>query len=1388
MTRYPQHSRQVMRTFGLPGLSQAAQTNAETNFWTAITPILHRSGLFVLAAVMLALAPVLLRAQQVTATISGTVTDPKGALVQGAAVTIVDEATGSPRSTESNNDGTFSIPNLIPSTYSVKVVAQGFAPKELTGIEVHSGDEIRLPIFTLAVGATTDTVTVTSVAGQILSTENGQRTATLTYKDVQDLALEGRDTTELLKVLPGVVTITSNGVTGYNPAAETTGQSGIGNGLGINGAPYKGGTALNMDGAPILNVGDDYSSLAEINPEMTQELQVETSNFGADQASGPIVINSTSRSGGDHYHGEGYLNVRNDIFNANDWVDNHTIPVHPKAGAAYYYPGGSVSGPVPHTNKKLFFFGAFELPFQNQGNLNHLELSLPTPEMLGGDFSMDNPDNQILCPDGFINANGGGNVPFTNGAPGGSGNYAEGAWCQNISASPGNTYATILPDGSSPTPVAGNTAQGFSNGGIVPTKYIDPNMLAFTKVWPAWNSPYTAKTTQQIINNGGYNYFQPIVNIDNGWVVRGRIDYNWNSTNQAYIAYQQSFDSQLSGGASNCGESFYGGCATNTIQYPGGGITQKTYSKVLNGHYVHIFSATLTNEAIASWVFGNIPFVPINPSANFRSTLAPALETQCVYCANPKYMPTFGGVQGEWPGTTQADDWEPGNYYIVQKSIPTFADNLTKVWGRHTLKFGGMTSNTDNYQGNQTSPGIQGALTIGGNPSSNANIFANQTTPVYCSVCGTYSGPVGSYNPDVNLLTGNLTSYTEMSASPLSDVAFQTVAVYANDQIKINKQLSVEVGLRFEHIGWWYDRDGNGLAVFYPNRVLPDFEAGKYAPGFYWHAIDSGVPLSGRPNRFGFASPRFGLSYDLFGNGKTLVRGGWGAYRYQEASNGANNGSGNALTTAQGVQTFTASSSLPPVGNKAASFMISQINLLKAYAPNCQVQCAQGVAGGYSPADYGLPLNYAYNFTIDQRIPWGMLFEIGYVGNHAMHMSDNGQDGTSTTAYDNQNKTPVGAYFNPDPVTGVTACNPEKLNAPCSPKNSAYDYQPYGRLTSTGCSNGTNPNCLVYGANAVYMFQNNDYQNYNALQAQLVKRAGPVTVNANFTWDKSLGTVTTFDPFHISPNNTYDNLNRPFIFNSAYIYREPNFWHGNRFIGGAVNGWTISGISLWQKGTNGYPTISIVYDPATIPSSANATYGVSPGSGPFTVGQATFFGTNAGIVTGRPQLTCNPKSGLVYHQLYRPCFTAAQFGSSGGFGLPFVAGQAFLENDLALYKTFTIHEQNKVQFRVSAFNWLNHPLPTPAPSGESTTEFYYYSYTTHALYPNATCPLGTNIPNTTDSPSAGSCNPSGAPYLATSTYATPNENPADLFGQMHYKNGAGGNSQRVIELDIKYTF
>ncbi len=1260
---------------------------------------------------------------QSSATISGTVTDQKGAVIVEASVTAINEATQDIREVKSNKDGLFAFPTLLPSTYSIKVVSQGFAPKELTGIDLHGGDDVKLPSIVLAIGAVTETVTV-ETASQIMETANGQRSELLSYRDIQDLALEGRDITELLKILPGVTTQTSGGVVAYNPQSVTTGQSAIGQGMTANGAANRGGTTLMMDGVSILDPGADFSSLATVNPEMTQEVNVLSTNFGADSAFGPVVVNAASRSGGAKFHGAAYLNTRNDIFNANDWVDNHSA--HAKAGAAYYYPGGSISGPVPGTHKKLFFFGGTELLYQNQGSLNTLKGYVPTPEMLQGDFSLDNPDNIALCTSpttgvaGFYNTN--------------QSSVTTPGWCNNIANTPtfpsgtavSNPYYTIFADGTSATPSSmANPSQTQTAGGKIPAQYINQNMLALASLWP---KP-TATTLAQIQSNGGYNYYQPIVNHDNGWIYRARIDYDWNENNKFYIAYQQGYDRQLANGA---GTNIY---STGTLQFPGGGLYKTTYSKVISGHYVHTFNSTTTNEAIASWVYGSIPTAPPNPSADYRSTIGFNVPT--VYGGASKYAPTYSGATYGFPGITQADIFEPGGFYTVEKTTPTFADNFTKVWGDHTLKFGAFASNTDNFQGNMGT-NLQGSLTVTTGLATNyfASIGQGGTTT------NNYTGLVGSYNPTVAFLMGNLSNYAESNSSPLQDLAFQTVAFYANDEVKVSKKLTVQVGLRFEHIGHWYDRQGTGIAVFYPQRVLPDFYSGKVNPGFYWHGIDGGIPLSGAPNRLGFLSPRFGLSYDVFSTGKTLLRGGWGAYRFAEQYNDASN----ALGTAQAVKQFSASTT-----TSGHNFLLSQLDGL--VPANCQVQCpTTSTQYGFDSTDYGIPLTYSYNFTIDQRLPWTMLLDVAYVGNTASRLSDTGASLTSggqlNESFANQNKVPLGAFFKPDPLTSVFSCNPENLSGPCSPQNTSADYYPYGK---------TNTGLTIYGTNSLYQSEHIAYANYNGLQVALVKRAGPVTLNVNWTYSKSLGTVNNNSPFNYRLDYGYDLAQRPFVFNSSYVYREGNAFHGDRFIRGAVNGWTVSGISTWQEGSNTAPGVNFQYDPATL--------GTAPAQTQVGVGANTYYGTNAGIAI-RPVLTCNPRANLAFHQVYQPCFAppapGASFGvqgANGGLNYPYVPGPAFLENDLAIYKSFTIHEQNKVQLRVSAFNWLNHPLPNFGPQ-DQTTEYYYINYQTKAVYPN------TAATNSVSNPT---------PYLPG-------------FGFMSYKNAAGANSQRIMELDLKYTF
>jgi hypothetical protein len=207
--------------------------------------------------------------------------------------------------------------------------------------------------------------------------------------------------------------------------------------------------------------------------------------------------------------------------------------------------------------------------------------------MMAGDFSTDNADNRALCPNGFYA------TPTSS--------YPQGAWCSDLSG-------TIYPDGSAANPApASFGSQGGNVGQKIPSKFIDPGAAALAKIWPKANA--NPATTP-----GGFNYYQPIPNINNGWIYRLRLDYQLGQNTKIYGSYQQAFDSQLAQGN---GAHLYW-TPGNAIPYPGGGESEAFYGKSLAGHFVHNFNPTTTNDFMAAWAFGSFPFVQPNPSAGLQ--------------------------------------------------------------------------------------------------------------------------------------------------------------------------------------------------------------------------------------------------------------------------------------------------------------------------------------------------------------------------------------------------------------------------------------------------------------------------------------------------------------------------------------------------------------------------------------------------------------------------------------------------------------------------------------------------------------------------------------------------------------------------------------------------
>jgi hypothetical protein len=1262
--------------------------------------------IFVLGMLFLPLAA---RAQT-TATLSGTVQDSSGAVIPGAHVTLTNEATNESRKVQSNGSGLYAFPSLVPGAYSLKASAKGFESSQITGIVLNAGDSRTIPALSLTVGSETQTVSV-SADQQMIPVENGSKVDVLSAEDIDNLALQGQDTTELLKVLPGATTV-SGGLTQTSPQFSdlnvTVQQSSIGSGINLNGAPNRSGTALLSDGANIIDVGDNASSLSIIVPDFTAQVSVQASNFGADTPFGPVVVSAISKSGSSQFHGEGFFNARNSVLNANDWQDKHQGV--PQGAQHYYYPGGSFGGPVPFTHKKLLFWGGYERWLQNQGNANHLSSYIPTPEMMAGDFSMDNADNAALCPNGF----------FQGAPPGG---YPGGSWCSDLGGtilangakkSAALPTPTVGPSGSGgPTTVTVGTTQYTADyGQKFPSGFLDPGAAALAKIWPKANA-------NPANSSGNVNYYQAIPNINDGWVYRFRFDYLLGENTKIYGSYQQAYNSEL---ASGNGAHLYW-TPSNAIPFPGGGEQQVFRGKALAGHFVHTFNSTTTMDFMAAWSFGSFPFTEPDPSAAYKSTLGYTYGK--VFKTSSLNIPAYNSAGSQtFPDFSQDAIFEnPPGQYGVRKEAPQFSDTITKVWRAHTFKLGAFTQTTDNWQS-----------TFSSYMDGDVSNFSGQNPDIV------NGGVIGSpHNSVANFVSGIASGYSENNAAPIQDFAYMTTAVFVDDTWKATRHLTLDLGIRMEHVGHWYDRNKIGVAVFYPDRVLADYNDGKYAPGYYWHATDAGVPLSGQPNRFAYPDARFGVSYDVFGTGNTVVRGGWGVYRFVTQVNTVDS----PLFTAQHVLAYN----MPGQSN------IQLQNIHNLAYTGCTSKCGSGSQWGLDPSDYGQPMTQAYNLTIDQRLPWNSQLEVAYVGNQTSQLPNAAEDveGSTFSELANQNKTPVGAFFAKDPSTGVLSTNPENLAENPDLGNLTYkatgnvaaDYHPYG---------------YAYGTSAAYMIQNTDYANYNAFQVSWTKTSGKLTFNLNGTWSKTLATSLQENPYSVDANYGPASVDRPLVFNSSYTYSSGKLHTGSNLLNQLGGGWIISGVTTWQQGGyipselgNGVPNFSLGLQYVNLPKDTSKN-GLATDTGVTSaIGDPTYFGTDESLPI-MPKLTCNPTKNLIHNQVLNgSCFAAPTVGAQGGQAYPYMKATAYYNSDLALYRSFHIYQRQQVQVRASAFNWLNHPLPEFANMTPLTLN-YNADYSSKAIKSNY------NQGSTGDNAFGVMTTKSQAPY------------------------------QRIIELDVKYSF
>ena len=321
-------------------------------------------------ALLMSLMPSLL-AQQITGSISGVVKDAQQAVIAGAKVTLTSTLQGSSREVSTSNDGSFVFTPVQPGAYRLSIEAAGFKKFEQTDLRIFANDRILLGDIALSVGAVTESVTVEATA-TVIQAQSAERSGVITGKQVVDLALTSRNFLDLAKVTSGVV------YTGGLGGIQANGNRGNTNNLAV-------------DGVTDVDTGSNGGTLATVNPDMIAEFKLITNSQQAEfgRSSG-AQINVVTKSGGQDFHGTGYIFHRHEGLNANTWRNN--MEGRARGLYRYNFAGYNIGGPVFIPGKfnknkdKLFFFIGQE--WQNQLAPNGLRnVLVPTELERKGDFS-----------------------------------------------------------------------------------------------------------------------------------------------------------------------------------------------------------------------------------------------------------------------------------------------------------------------------------------------------------------------------------------------------------------------------------------------------------------------------------------------------------------------------------------------------------------------------------------------------------------------------------------------------------------------------------------------------------------------------------------------------------------------------------------------------------------------------------------------------------------------------------------------------------------------------------------------------------------------------------------------------------------------------------------
>jgi hypothetical protein len=583
--------------------------------------------------------------QTFSGTLTGVVTDPSGAVIPGAKVTLTDVGKNIDHTATSDAEGRYVLRALSPSTYRLKVEASGFTTYVQDNIVLAVNQSSSIEVQ-LKVGTASEVIEVTSGA-PLLSTQDAATGQEIQRSFINELPLLGRGVYDLTSLAPGVTQVQGGYIGG-----------GVANNFISNGSRNVQADII-ADGATTTNFEQNtgiQTSMYAPSVDMVQEFKLQQANFSAETGfSGSTIINLVTRSGTNDFHGTGWWFVRRNSLTANYWYNNAAgVPLAPRR---YNLFGANIGGPV--IKDKLFFF--FNYEGLRDVSASTYNAGVPSAAMRTGDFGeicaegfdatgLCKGDGQLWDPySGVYDANEGGPVrsayiPYNR---------------MDLYQSPGSPN---LPPGFQLAPVPGNL--------------IDPVSYKMMNYYPLPN-----------VNVGSANY-----NRFNNWVGAGsrnntnnmydtKIDWNINTTNVLSAKYS------ISPGVGTTGE-IWPGTSNAYCSAVNGPSTNK--NQIISINYNHTFSPSTILTTTLGWArnaYNRADTIATVPGYDPITDLGlPPYTLDSGFMATPGiYISDYNTIQ---PGLTDIGSQPWG---IMRQATETYhlVGTLSKIKGKHELKIGG---------------------------------------------------------------------------------------------------------------------------------------------------------------------------------------------------------------------------------------------------------------------------------------------------------------------------------------------------------------------------------------------------------------------------------------------------------------------------------------------------------------------------------------------------------------------------------------------------------------------------------------------------------------------------------------------------------------------------